>query len=212
MAKIIGILGFIGSGKGTVARHLVKHHGFKQDSFAASLKDACSAIFGWPRDMIEGESPESRIWRETEDTWWAEQLNIPHFSPRLALQLIGTNTLRDHFNPNLWFLTIQNRIRQSPEQDIVISDVRFPNEINFVRQMGGALMWVNRGPLPTWYDTALSANNGHSIAKEIMMQSYSKVHYSEWAGIGEEVEYRIDNNGTISDLEIQISEIIKNLP
>jgi len=44
--KLIGIVGFIGSGKDTVAKEFCKL-GCVQDSFAAPLKDVCSAIFGW---------------------------------------------------------------------------------------------------------------------------------------------------------------------
>src|ERR1700682_3461688 len=126
---LIGISGFINSGKSTVAAQLTKEYGFKKDSFATSLKDACALIFDWPRDMIEGDTAESREWRDVVDQWWANRLNIPDFSPRLALQLVGTDALRNHFNEGIWFMTLENRIRKNPEQHIVISDVRFPNEI-----------------------------------------------------------------------------------
>ena len=47
---IIGICGFIGSGKDTIADYLVNFHEFRRESFASSLKDAVSAVFGWDRD------------------------------------------------------------------------------------------------------------------------------------------------------------------
>ena len=50
---IIGLVGFIGSGKGTIADLLVERHGFFKESFANSVKDACSLIFGWDRAMLE---------------------------------------------------------------------------------------------------------------------------------------------------------------
>ena len=118
---ILGISGLIGSGKGTVADYLVNNYQFKKDSFAASLKDACAYIFDWPRHLLEGDTTDSRQWREETDEWWSDKLNIPSFSPRLALQLIGTESLRDHFDQNIWFLTMQNRIRKNPNQNIVIS-------------------------------------------------------------------------------------------
>jgi cytidylate kinase len=52
---IIGVCGLIGAGKDTIADYLVNVHGFRRDSFAASLKDAVAAIFGWDRDMIESQ-------------------------------------------------------------------------------------------------------------------------------------------------------------
>lgn len=211
MGKIVGLLGFIGSGKGTVASTLVDSHGFRQDSFAASLKDACAAMFDWPRHMLEGDTSESREWREIVDPWWAEQLNMSNFSPRYALQVMGTDVLRNNFNQDMWFLTLRNRIRKNPDQDVVISDVRFPNEIKFIQDMGGILIKVNRGPTPIWYETAILANKGNSIAKDIMLKTYSDAHLSEWAWVGSPVTYEIHNDSTLESLEQQVNEILVNV-
>jgi len=207
MSKIVGLLGFIGSGKGTVAAQLVNEHNFRQDSFASSLKDACSVIFDWPRNMLEGDTLESRAWREIVDTWWAEKLSIPNFSPRYALQIMGTDVLRNHFHEDLWFITVQNRIRKNPTQNVVISDVRFPNEIKFIQDQGGVLVRINRGAAPIWYDTAVLANNGNSLAKEAMSKTYTEAHFSEWAWVGSSVDYEI-NNTTLEDLSVQVNNII----
>lgn len=208
MTKIIGVLGFINSGKGSVASHLVANHGFRQDSFAASLKDICSITFGWPRHMLEGDTKQSREWRELTDPWWAAKLNMPGFSPRLALQLIGTDALRNHFNEDIWFLTLENRIRQNPDQPVVISDVRFPNEVKFIADQGGVLIKVNRGPAPVWYETAMLANKGNSIARDVMTQTYSDAHFSEWAWVGSKVTHEINNDTTLENLGKQVSDII----
>ena len=61
---IIGICGFIGSGKDTVADYLVNFHGFRRESFANSLKDAVAVVFGWDRILLEGRTKEAREWRE----------------------------------------------------------------------------------------------------------------------------------------------------
>lgn len=208
---IIGISGFINSGKGTVGSHLTSTYGFKKDSFAASLKDACAMIFDWPRDMLEGETTESREWREIPDHWWSTKLSINDFSPRLALQLIGTDALRNHFNQGMWFLTLENRIRKNPSQHVVISDVRFPNEVKFIQDMGGTMVRVDRGATPVWYETALMANNGNSIAKDVMYKTYSHAHYSEWAWVGQEFNYVLDNNSTIDSLNAQIDTLLLDL-
>ena len=82
MARIISISGLIGSGKDTIAEYLINNHGFKKDSFAATLKDAVAAMFGWDRAMLEGATPETRALREQVDQWWANRLGIPHLTPR----------------------------------------------------------------------------------------------------------------------------------
>lgn len=208
---IIGLLGFIGSGKDTIAKYLVNEYNFTQESFSGALKDTCSVIFDWPRHMLEGDTLESREWREIPDTWWSRNLGIDNFSPRLALQLIGTDALRNHFNQDLWFLTVQNKIRKNSDKPVVISDVRFPNEIKFIQEQGGSLIRINRGHLPVWYETALMANKGNSIAREVMTQTYSSAHYSEWAWVGSKVTHEIQNNGTVEELQNQIREIITDI-
>ena len=53
---IIGICGFIGSGKDTIADYLVNLHHFRRESFANTLKDAVAQVFGWDRTMLEGRT------------------------------------------------------------------------------------------------------------------------------------------------------------
>lgn len=210
MSKIIGLLGFINSGKGTVASYLVDRYNFRQDSFASSLKDACSLIFDWPRNLLEGDTTESRQWREKIDPWWAEKLNIKNFSPRLALQLVGTEALRNGFHSDIWFLTLQNRIRKNPDQHVVISDVRFPNEIKFIQDNKGILIRVNRGNLPVWYDDALAANKGDTEAQE-RMKTYPQAHQSEWAWVGTNIDYELENNSTVDNLKINLDTLIEKI-
>ena len=83
---IIGICGFIGSGKDTIADYLVNVQHFRRMSFAATLKDAVSSVFGWDREMLEGRTQHSRDWREQRDQWWSQRLGR-EITPRLILQL-----------------------------------------------------------------------------------------------------------------------------
>jgi hypothetical protein len=106
---IIGLVGFIGSGKGTVADLLVERHGYNKESFAGSVKDAVSTIFGWDRTLLEGDTIKSRAWREEPDAWWSKRMG-KEFSPRLALQLMGTEAGRDIFHTDLWIYSVERRI------------------------------------------------------------------------------------------------------
>lgn len=209
---IVGILGFIGSGKGTVADRLVKCHGFRQDSFASSLKDACSHIFGWRRDLLEGDTKESRKWREEPDLWWAHALGRPGFSPRQALQLMGTDVIRNGFDDRIWLLSVLSRYQQNSSMSVVISDVRFANEVEFIRNNGGHLIQVIRGDLPEWYNVAAAANAGDvSAGNEMISGKYSKIHRSEWEWVGTEASAVIYNNGTLADLHKSVDELVKTL-
>ena len=205
---IIGLVGFIGSGKGTVADILTRNHGFSKESFADAVKDAIAPIFGWERHLLEGDTPESRKWRETPDEWWSEKMGKP-FSPRYALQLMGTEAGRNIFHEDLWVLSLLRRI--DPAKNYVIADVRFPNEIDLIRGHGGTVIRVKRGDEPEWFSTAeaynVSTNWDGSLQK---MRDYPEVHYSEFAWIGKGMDDEINNSTTLEDLEKKVARLMQN--
>lgn len=202
---IIGICGFIGSGKDTVADYLVNFHEFRRESFAATLKDAVAAVFGWDRVLLEGRTKEAREWRESVDTWWAQRLDMPTLTPRWVLQYWGTEVCRRAFHDDIWIASLENKIRNSKD-NVVISDCRFPNEIQSIKNAGGQIVWVQRGELPDWYDTAISANAGHNWAiQDLKMR---KIHASETAWVGTEFDTVLDNNNTIDALYQEAARLL----
>jgi hypothetical protein len=203
---IIGICGFIGSGKDTVADYLVNFHEFRRESFASTLKDAVAAVFGWDRTMLEGRTKEAREWREQVDPWWAERLAMPTLTPRWVLQYWGTEVCRKAFHDDIWIASLENKIRNSRDH-VVISDCRFPNEIQAIKDAGGTIVWVQRGALPEWYDLAIESNKGSNWA--IQQLKLKKIHASETAWVGTEFNTVIDNNGTIDELYNQAGKLLK---
>ena len=204
---IIGICGFIGSGKDTVADYLVNFHEFRRESFASTLKDAVAAVFGWDRTLLEGRTKEAREWREQVDPWWAERLAMPTLTPRWVLQYWGTEVCRRAFHDDIWIASLENKLRTSKD-NVVISDCRFPNEIQSIRDAGGKIVWVQRGELPDWYDTAIEANLGHNYAVQDLKMR--KIHASETAWVGTNFDTIIDNNRSIDDLYQQAKLIVSN--
>ena len=196
--QIIGIVGLIGSGKDTIADYLVNFHGYRRDSFANTLKDAVSTIFGWDRDLLEGRTTTARQWREQVDEWWSQRLNIPNLTPRYVLQQWGTEVVRKSFHDDTWIASLENKIRKSNDNS-VITDCRFPNEVKMIKDLGGKVLRVKRGEDPVWYDTAITANNGDKQAMDLMHNNY-KVHISEWAWAGTDFDYTVLNNGSIDEL------------
>jgi hypothetical protein len=202
---IIGVCGFIGSGKDTIADYLVNFHEFRRESFASTLKDAVAAVFGWDRTMLEGRTKEAREWREQVDPWWAARLDMPTLTPRWVLQYWGTEVCRKAFHDDIWIASLENKLRNSKDH-VVISDCRFPNEISSIKNAGGQIVWVQRGPLPEWYDVAVDANRGSNVAiNELKMR---KIHASETAWVGTEFDAIIDNNSTIDDLYQQAQTLV----
>jgi hypothetical protein len=202
---IIGVCGFIGSGKDTIADYLVNFHEFRRESFASTLKDAVSAVFGWDRTMLEGRTKEAREWREQVDPWWAERLSMPTLTPRWVLQYWGTEVCRRAFHDDIWIASLENKLRNSKDH-VVISDCRFPNEISSIKNAGGQIIWVQRGELPSWYDIAVDANKGNNVAINELKRL--KIHASETAWVGTNFDAIIDNNSTIDDLYNQAKLLV----
>ena len=207
---IIGICGVIGSGKDTVADYLTNFHEFRRESFANSLKDAVAQVFGWDRTMLEGRTKQAREWREQVDPWWSDRLKMPELTPRWVLQHWGTEVCRHGFHDDIWIASLENKLRHS-EDDVVISDCRFPNEIAAIRRANGLVVRVIRGPEPEWYDSALAFNHGEN---KNMLWSTSKsrleklkIHASETAWVGTKFDAVLDNNGSLDDLYLQIQRL-----
>lgn len=207
---IIGICGFIGSGKDTIADYLTNFHGFRRESFANSLKDAVSHVFGWDRTMLEGRTKQAREWREQRDEWWSQRLGM-NITPRWVLQNWGTEVCRKAFHDDIWIASLENKLRNSTD-DIVISDCRFPNEIKSIKDAGGIVIRVKRGPEPEWYNDAVSANKGHiqnyNWALSVDKLKRLGIHASETSWVGTDFDAVLENDGSIDDLFTKIKDLV----
>jgi len=197
---IIGICGLIGAGKDTAADYLVNWHEFKRDSFAATLKDAASAVFGWDRELLEGRTKTAREWREQLDWWWADRLDMPELTPRWVLQNWGTDLFRNHFHQDIWIASLENKLRNAKD-DIVITDCRFLNEVDAIRRAGGRVIRIVRGPDPEWFEFA-KRNPG------LMSSTYPSVHASEYSWAPTEFDHIVENNGTIDELYKELKNLV----
>ena len=223
--KLVAINGTIGSGKDTFSQVFIDN-GFYRVSFAETLKDAVSAIFGWDREMLEGTTNEARIIREQPDEYWSSKLGRD-VTPRWVLQNLGTDVLRRHFHDNIWVFAAENKIRNLPHERVIITDCRFPNELKMIRDNDGVIIEVQR-VLPDWYWDAFAYNLeterklnhfplDHEMSKileisEIRPESMKNIHSSEygWVGINRP-DYIVQNNSTIDSLHSQAYTILSNI-
>lgn len=219
MTNLLGLVGFIGAGKTTVAQHLC-NQGFQSLSFATPLRKTLSAIFHWPLDLLEGDTPQSREWRETPDSWWSQRLGM-QISPRFALQYIGTNVMREHFNQDIWVASAEKALVDmlSNSKGVVISDCRFVNEINLITKFSGSILEVSRTPeKPEWWSVAVAQNQCSTLAEleklqsqnQTMQQLYPQVHSSEWCWAGTQVSKTLLNYQNLDFLYQQVDEYLKN--
>ena len=186
---IIGICGLIGSGKGTVADILVEEHSYEKLSFADKLKDGVSSVFGWDRQMLEGDTDDSRKWREQQDEFWTKETS-EEITPRLILQLFGTDCMRNGFYDGIWVSLVKQQLLNNKDKNYVIPDVRFENEAKMIRSLGGRICQVRRGPDPLWF----------RLYKDLG-QEPTDVHKSEWAWANVQMDYILANDGTTEDLK-----------
>ena len=211
---IIGIVGFQGAGKDTIADYLQNIHQFRRESFAHALKDAVAQVFGWDRELLEGRTKESRAWREQVDAWWADRLGMSNLTPRYVLQVWGTEVARRSFHDDIWIAALENKLRKTTD-DVVISDCRFPNEIKSIRNAGGIVIRVVRGPEPEWYALAEKVNRGPTRNTEwalskARLEAYG-IHASETAWVGTRFDAVIDNNADgLDNLYRQIKDLVLN--
>jgi hypothetical protein len=201
---IIGVLGLKGSGKDTIGNYLIENYKFKKLAYADSLKDAICCIFGWDREMMEGITKESREWREEVDPYWG-------VSPRHMMQKIGTDLFRKHISDDIWIKSLKLKLKKM-DCDIVITDCRFDNEIDLIKELGGKVILVERN-FPMWKVITSSYRNG-IISKSRAESELIKtgIHETEWrCYLYDNIDYFIDNSGEIEELYLNIEKIISKV-
>jgi ABC-type dipeptide/oligopeptide/nickel transport system ATPase component len=133
---IIGISGKSGCGKDTLANIFMGMYpemNFQQMAFADKVKELAGALLS-----VETKQFENREYKES----WNEELSI---SVRGILQVIGDG-LREKIHPDVWLIALQKRI--DPNANVLISDVRYFNEAQFIKKMGGMVISIDRYATP----------------------------------------------------------------
>ena len=187
---ILGLCGYKGSGKDTIADYLVKNHSFIKLSFADALKDMVCVLFSWDRELLQGSTDKSRDWREKEDIYWSKKLETK-ITPRYILQKMGTEVVRNIHN-DFWIKIVESKI--DPKKNYVISDVRFLNEMAFIKKYSGKILWVLRDLPPFHTEIINSIKDGSYQIKNF------PVHRSEWEFLLEEKKEVVNNNSDITKL------------
>ena len=176
MTIIIGLVGRKQVGKDTVANYLQKRHGFKQYAFASPLKKACQVLY-----QLTEEQVTSNSLKEVVDTRWGK-------TPRQIMQYIGTDIFRTHVDPDFWIRHFRVWLADQGRCNIVVSDCRFQNEVDAVRDAGGIILHIRR-------------NNNHH-------HGTTDGHASEQDHNIQNISYTVYNNGTLDSLYAHIEEIL----
>jgi hypothetical protein len=179
--KLVGLIGAAGAGKSTIANILENDYGFSKIRFANGIKSMLRTLLyeagvdhGRIHEMIDGSLKETAC------------DELAGKSPRYCLQTLGTEWGRDFLSQNFWvdltMHTVDNVLAIS--KSVVIDDVRFPNEVQAVKDSGGRIFRVMR-------DQDSIPEAGHKSEGQIL-----------------EFDACILNTGSVSDLEDQIAKLI----
>ena len=135
---VIGLTGFARAGKSTVAQYLAENHGFKRINFKDGLVNEIKEKFPETLDAILFNYMLSERIKEAEiDELFKWKPPIM----RSLMQNYGTNVMRA-INTDHWVDIWRTSVAQ--EKHVVADDVRFFNELNAVRDMGGVIIRVQR--------------------------------------------------------------------
>jgi hypothetical protein len=198
---IISITGKIGSGKDTIAEIIQQSTqlNWEVKKFAGKLKTIAEILCGVPKKHFEEQ--------EFKKTQMSEEWGMTY---REFLQKIGTEALRNGLHENVWINALFadykaktiatgtnefNIIEKDELPNWIITDTRFPNEMNAVKERNGIIIKVER---------SLKLRKGYDIPNETDLHPSETAldNYTDW-------DYVIDNNGTLEELRAKIMLILE---
>ncbi len=175
---LIGLHGKARSGKTTTSNLLVRKHGFKEVAFADGLKKLCADLFDLSLEQLHGDL------KEVVDSRY-------NMSPREIFQLVGTECMRK-ISPDIWIDKVKPFVVNHMDViDIVISDVRFKNELDFIKTVGGHMVKVVRIDGPRLATQAVEHHKSEVDLDNVPDDQYSAVIQAESGDI-EFIEKSID--------------------
>lgn len=186
--RLIGLHGRAGAGKDTVANMMVEMStvptgcagGFMCTSFAFPVKEAAAQLFRL-EDRHELD-PHGNDIKATFDSYWG-------MTVREIYQKFATEAMRQVFGDDFWIKLWKLHLNDYPNRDVVVTDVRFENEADAIREMGGVIVHIER-------------------PGDKLLQGQEAAHASE-AGIARGMrDYVIYNSGTLDDLRVQVEKLL----
>ena len=189
MNKLIGLYSHSpGQGKTTVAVTLRRHHGYRIMPFAAPIKNVLTEFLGENGFGLDEKKAGDLVYDPLLKDTVIPALGV---TPRYLMQTLGTEWGRKLICPDVWVNSWASRVAHANAWDgrVVADDVRFPNEVDRIRVLGGEIWRIVR--------------TGH----EIDSVELATAHESEGALAGITPDRVIVNSGTVEDLATLISRL-----
>lgn len=181
---IIGVSGLKRSGKNTISSFLSKRYDFQEYSFAKPIKDISHFLFGWEEkdDEIKKEEIDESLGFSRRQFWqW--------FGTEVMQHTIGERfpSFEENVGRTIWVQLFLREYKKNPSVRWVISDVRFPHEVEAIQSLGGKIIHVKREDLEN--------NDMHESEKYISTLP---------------ADFILENNSSISDLYKSTDTILEN--
>lgn len=162
---IIGLAGYARSGKDTLASMMVSNYDFKQIAYADALKNILKATN--PLLDEDGMRLNEALSYFGEDDLKSSKYGGEY---RRLCQKLGTEGIRKNIGESTWINVVKDSISADPESDWVVTDCRFANEIQAVKDLGGQVLWVHR--------PGVDPVNSHSSDNSISERDADEIIYN----------------------------------
>lgn len=161
---LIGLMGCKHAGKDTVADYLVSHHGFVKYAFADPVKQICQVMF-----RLETRQLHDPLAKEEMDERWG-------MTPRQMMQKVGTDMVRNMWGDDFWVANMEARFQSSSPTHVVVSDVRFQNEADWIKKHRGILVRVKdtTSASSSTTDHHVSETEQQSIQEDVLILNHKQ--------------------------------------
>lgn len=182
MGRIVGIGGRLAAGKDTVADYLVGKGWVKfgmSDPLHQSMLKLNPIVYTYIDHYEDGTPLAAEVtYRDATENEGYTSAKDTFGEYRRVLQVFGTEVGRDLFGENVWSDIMKRRAEAAAEggHDVIVTGIRFPNEVTAIHELGGELWWVDRGT---------EAADGHASENSVTEDDFDVV---------------LPNTGTIEDL------------
>jgi len=183
---MVGFIGAQNAGKNACGEYLAATYGYVVRQFASPVYDAAWAINPWVCVSHPDTAPATfeRLQDVVNRLGW-DMAKRTYSDVREYLKKVGTEAGRDIHGPDCWVHIMDQRSKDA--RYLAICDVRFENEVNFIRDHGGIIIWVRRP------------------GKE---QNASDTHISEQLCRAKYSDYELWNESSLDRLHARIEEIL----
>jgi hypothetical protein len=179
---LIGICGKAGAGKDTIGDYLIENYGFEKIALADPIKRIVKDVF-----VLDDHTVYDREAREKNLDKW------DGWSVRKLLQYVGTELFREKIDPAIWVKSLWYRVQANPEKNYVVTDIRFPNELQFFKDNSEDGEFTCFKVIRDGYDGSVGLS-GHESEKYDL-----------------DGDYELSNNSTMKDLYEKIDEIMEEI-